>query len=707
MSAEVRMLRSAGTALIVAVRAEGLPEVLHWGRDPGPVAAEALAALDEASIRQVSSSALDAPWPQTILPGEQDGWQGRPGLAGHIAGEPLLPSWRVVSLESDERCLSLEAVADELSLSSSLRFDVAGVLVVEHALTNRGERVVEPSILEATLPLDARAVEFLDLAGRWTRERSPQRRPVAHGSIVRESRRGRTGHDAPTFAIAGTAGFGDRTGEVWGVHLAWSSDSVHRVDRLPEGRGALGAGELLRAGEIALAPGERFTTPPAHFVWSDEGLDGLSRRMHASLRARPSHPRTPRPVHLNTWEAVYFRHDLPTLIRLADTAASIGVERFVLDDGWFSGRRDDSAGLGDWSVDDEVWPEGLHPLVEHVRAAGMQFGLWVEPEMVNPESRLAREHPDWLLETPRRARSWRHQHVLDVARPEVSALLLERLSSLVEEYAIDYLKWDHNRDLLEAVHAGRPGAGAQTRAVYALLDALRARHPGLEIESCASGGGRVDLGILARTDRVWASDTNDPLERLRIQRWTELLLPPELIGSHVGPARAHTTGRTADLSFRMAATLFSSPGIEADITGSSPEELEALGAWIRLSKRLRPLLATAGLVHGPTADDGSELTGAVSPDRRHAVYRLARSGTGEDAVPPPTRLVGLDPALGYRVRIVEELRPERFLDAVPPPWISRGEVVLPGSLLAGVGLRTPLLAPSSALVLEVEALEER
>ncbi|KQQ22426.1 alpha-galactosidase [Rathayibacter sp. Leaf299] len=701
----VRMLRSAGTALIVALRDEGLPEIMHWGRDPGPVDPDALAALDAASVRQVPSSALDAPWPQTILPGEQDGWQGRPGLAGHIAGEPLLPSWRVVSLESDERCLVLEAVADELALSSSFHFDDAGVLVVAHALANRGERVLEPSILEATLPLDARAVEFLDLSGRWTRERSPQRRPVSHGSIVRESRRGRTGHDAPTLAIAGTAGFGDRSGEVWGVHLAWSSDSVHRVDRLPEGRGALGAGELLRAGEIALGPGERFEAPAAHFVWSDAGLDGLSRRLHASLRARPSHPRTPRPVHLNTWEAVYFRHDLPTLIRLADAAAEIGVERFVLDDGWFDGRRDDSAGLGDWTVDAEVWPEGLHPLVEHVRGAGMQFGLWVEPEMISPGSRLAREHPDWLLESPRRARSWRNQHVLDVARPEVSALLLERLSALVEEYAIDYLKWDHNRDLLEAVHAGRAGADAQTRAVYALLDALRERHPGLEIESCASGGARVDLGILARTDRVWASDTNDPLERLRIQRWTELLLPPELIGSHVGPERAHTTGRTAELAFRMATTLFSSPGIETDITGCSAQERTALAAWIRFYKCIRPLLATAELVHGDTADDGSELTGAVSPDRRHAVYRLARSSTGEDAVPPATRLVGLDPSLRYRVRVVDELAPERFLDAVPPEWTRRGEVVLPGSLLAEVGLRTPLLAPSSALVLEVEALD--
>ncbi|MGM7698766.1 alpha-galactosidase [Microbacterium sp. A84] len=702
---DVRRFHAAGAALVVAFRDAGLPEVLHWGADIGEVSDAALAALDSVSVRQIPASALDEVWPLTILPTERDGWQGRPGLSGAIAGAPLLPDWTLERIDADERGFSIVAVAEGLRLESALRFDADGVLRVDHRVVNSGSAAVTIAGLDAVLPVAERASELLDFTGRWMRERSPQRRPIVMGSQVRESRRGRTGHDAPTLAVAGTPGFSDRTGEVWAVHLAWSGDAVYRTDRLPEGRNVLGAGELLRPDEIVLASGEAFAAPTAWFVWSEAGLDGLSSRLHRSLRARPAHPSSARPVVLNTWEAVYFDHTLAPLVALADAAASVGVERFVLDDGWFLGRRRDDAGLGDWLVDPAVWPEGLHPIVDHVRELGMGFGLWVEPEMVNLDSELAREHPEWLLRaTGRETRSWRNQHVLDVARPEVASYLLERLSAILDEYPIEYLKWDHNRDLLEAAHAGRAGVDAQTRAVYALLHDLRRRHPAVEIESCSSGGGRVDLGILAHTDRVWASDTNDPIERSRIQRWTELLLPPELIGSHVGPGTAHTTRRATDLRFRMATTLFASAGIETDITRFTDEERAELAAWILEYKRLRELMHTGELVHDATDDEGQLLTGAVAQDKRHALFRLTRETTGEWSVPPALRLPGLDPALTYRVSVVSALTTKAYLDPKTVPWLADGGAVLPGSLLSGIGLRTPLLAPASALVLEVVAV---
>ncbi len=699
-----QLFRAGGTAQIVAFRGEDLPEVLHWGADPGGTGAQALSALDAAAARQVPASALDVPWPLTIVPTERDGWEGRPGIAGSIDGAPLLPGWRVVAVSFDALGFELTAQGDGLRLESSMRLDAAGIVHVDHRVENVGESAVALAALDATLPVPARASELLDFGGRWTRERAPQRRPAVMGSTARESRRGRTGHDAPLLTVLGTPGFDDAAGELWAVHLAWSGDAVFRVDRLPEGRCVLGAGELLRPGEIVLGPGESFTAPTAWFAWSDAGLDGVSERFHRSLRSRHGHPRAPRPVVLNTWEAVYFDHTLDPLVRLADVAAEAGVERFVLDDGWFLGRRSDDAGLGDWVVDPEVWPEGLHALVAHVRERGMGFGLWVEPEMASPDSDLARAHPEWLLApSGRTTRTWRQQHVLDLARPEAAAWVLERLDALLREYPIDYLKWDHNRDLLEAVHAGRAGVDAQTRAVYALLDEVRRRHPAVEIESCSSGGARVDLGILARTDRVWASDTNDPIERSRIQRWTEVLLPPELIGSHVGPAISHTTDRATTLRFRMATTLFASAGIETDITRLSADERGELAAWIAEYTRLRPLIHTGRLLHRATGDEGTSLTGVVSDDRRHGLFRLTREQTGEWAVPPALRLPGLDPALAYRVRVVRELTAARFLDVVPVPWVADGEVTLPGGLLETVGVRTPLLAPASALVLEVEA----
>ena len=551
-------------------------------------------------------------------------------------------------------------------------------------------------------------MELLDFTGRWARERAPQRGPFTHGTRLRENRRGRTGHDGTGLLIAGTDGFGFGSGQVWGVHVGWSGNHSHVAERIPEGFAVIGGGELLAAGEVRLAEGETYTTPWTYFVWSGAGLDGLGQRLHRFLRARPNHPRTPRPVVLNTWEAVYFDHRLDRLTGLADVAARIGVERFVLDDGWFRGRRDDHAGLGDWYVDPAVWPDGLHPLVKHVRSLGMQFGLWVEPEMVNPDSDLARTHPDWLLAAPGRPpMPARNQYILDLARPEAFGYVLDRLDALVGEYQIDYFKWDHNRDLLEAVHDGHAGVHAQTLATYRLLDELRRRHPELEIESCSSGGARVDLGILARTDRIWASDTNDALERQAIQRWTGLLVPPELTGSHVGPYESHTTGRTAELSFRAITALFAHAGIEWDVTSCSETELDRLAAWIRLYKRLRPLLHSGDTVRADHPDPAAWVHGTVSPDRTRAVYAYLKLTSSPDIVPAPIRLPGLDPARTYTVTVPGELEVPAGIALRQPEWLLAGTVTVPGSVLTAVGLPAPLLNPSQGIVLEVGTVEPR
>jgi alpha-galactosidase len=386
----------------------------------------------------------------------------------------------------------------------------------------------------------------------------------------------------------------------------------------------------------------------------------------------------------------------------ARSAAEIGVERFVLDDGWFTRRRDDSAGLGDWKVDRETWPEGLHPLVDTVRGLGMQFGLWFEPEMVNADSDLARQHPDWLLQDHTAVRSWRNQHVLDVANPEVFDYLLESISAVVDEYALDYIKWDQNRDLIEAVHGGHAAVHQHATAVYALLDAIRARHPRLEIESCASGGARVDLGILERTDRVWASDTNDPIERLDIQRWTELLLPLELIGAHVGPPQAHTTRRETSLELRIAVALFGSFGIEWDITACTPDELEQLRGGIAAYRRLRELLHSGILSHPEGGDQGLRVTAVTAPLADRALVRVARVASSDRALPRLLQLPSLELASRYTVRAVPELRLPDRIEPSSPPWLERGSVTLTGAALAHHGIRLPLLGPGQALVLEIE-----
>ena len=532
----------------------------------------------------------------------------------------------------------------------------------------------------------------------------------------------------PSCSPAEAPGFGFRSGEVWAVHVAWSGNHRHLAERLPEGAGTggggiLGGGELLLPGEIRLAPGESYATPWVLFAYGAAGLDSASARVHRWLRARESHPRRPRPLVLNTWEAVYFDHDWDRLTALARAAARIGVERFVLDDGWFTHRRDDTAGLGDWFVDPAVWPHGLRPLADAVRDLGMEFGLWVEPEMVNLDSDLARAHPDWVLGrrelTPADVAAgggddvplaWRHQQVLDVANPAVHAYLLERLDAVVSETGAAYLKWDHNRDLHEAARPplpSSPGAErrgavhAQTAAVYRLMDELRDRHPGLEIESCSSGGARVDLGVLDHTDRVWASDTNDPVERQAIQRWTGILLPPELVGSHVGPPRAHTTGRTADLGFRTLTALFGHAGIEWDVTSCTPDELDALAAWGAAYRELRPLLHSGDVVHADHPDPGAWLQGVVAADRREAVFWYVRLESSPEAAPGRLRFPGLDPALHYAVSRRDDAG-SAWMVGAPPPWWESG-TVQSGAVLEQVGLPAPLLGPAQAALLRLQA----
>jgi alpha-galactosidase len=706
VSEPVVHLRAAGVSLVLDCTGSGLPRVLHWGADLGQLDDGTLAGLAAADRRQTTGSTPDTPVPLALLPEASAGWPGTPGLTGHRDGTHFSTAFTVRGLRKSDRSVAVDADDRQAGLRLGIEVEMAdsGLLRGRATLTDTSDGSLPPYTVDGlllALPVPARAAELLDLTGRHLRERSPQRHAFTLGTHLREGRRGRTGLDATLLHAAGEPGFGFRRGEVWALHTAWSGNHRTLAERTPAGDSLLAAGEGLLPGEVRLGPGESYTTPWL-YASHGRGLDETAARFHRRMRQRPHHPRGPRPVTLNTWEAVYFRHDVGRLRALADAAAEAGVERFVLDDGWFRGRRDDRAGLGDWYVDREVWPDGLHPLADHVRARGMEFGLWVEPEMVNPDSDLARAHPGWILgagsRTPPEAR---HQQVLNVAEPGAYAYLFERLDALVTEYRVAYLKWDHNRDLVDAGHGpdARAGVHAQTLAVYRLMDALRARHPGLEIESCSSGGGRVDLGVLERTDRVWTSDCIDALERQSIQRWTGLLLPPELMGAHVGAPVAHTTGRTHTLAFRAGTALFGHFGIEWDLSAATAAERAELASWIAAYKDLRPLLHTGDVVHGDHHDPALWLHGVVAPDRSRAVYALVQTATGVQSPPGRVRLPGLDDDADYRLT---PLAPgDRCASPVhgPPPWWERG-VRLPGRVLSAVGVQAPVLHPEHLVLLE-------
>lgn len=701
-------LRNGGTSFVLATpaptpaRPHPLPVIVHYGAElPADIDPDALLAV---LAPPVAHGAEDSPALRPVVPQQVDGWRLRPTLLGSRAdGTAWSPAFRVASFEADAESIALHLQDADLGLALELtwRLDAAGVLLADRRLTNTGDAPYRVDALAAALPLPDSAREILDLTGRWCRERDPQRHPLEFGAWVRDGRRGRTGHDTPLVMVVGVPGFGFRSGEVWGVHHAWSGDSTYFAERAPDTSAQFGVAERLEPGELVLAPGASYAAPTAYFVHSTTGLDGLSAAFHDHVRARESHPRRPRPVLLNTWEALYFDHDLDRLTMLADVAASVGIERFVLDDGWFGGRRDDTAGLGDWWVSPDAWPTGLEPLVDHVTGLGMEFGLWFEPEMVNPDSDLFRAHPDWILHNDGRTPSvWRNQQVLDLGRPEVVAYLLERIDTLLTDLDIRYIKWDHNRDLTDAGHLGRPGVHEHTLALYGLLDELRRRHPGVEIETCASGGGRLDLGILERTDRVWASDTIDPLERQHIQRWTGLLVPPELVGTHVGAERAHTTHRATSLGFRAATSLFGHLGFELDLTALTPDELDAVAEVIAAHKRFRPLLHSGRTIRFDLPDAHALAHGVLAADGSEALFSYAQLATPRTEILPPLRLPGLDPAARYR--ITPELLaggPVRQ-EIAEPPWLSAG-ATFTGAELAAVGVRLPVIVPGEAILLHL------
>ena len=715
----VEHLAAPTCSLIVDV-SSGIPAIVLWGR---PLADHDLADADSAANNaSLPFGSLDVAPVLTVVPLHGDGFSGRPGLQGHRrGGRHWSPRVRYVDHEvlaspNGGTTLVVRARDEhaELLVTSVLELDVDGVLTAQVTVTNEGRSLYMVDALSISLALPDAACQLGVYTGRWAREFDLHRFAWPVGSWTSENRSGRSSHEHPPYLWAFSDGATEWTGEVWGVHLAWSGNAVFLADTASSGRRYVQTGELFQTGEMCLDPGGSLSTPTVVGVYSHRGLTPASWGLHRLARRWSPRPTArPRPVLVNTWEAVYFDHDRDRLRHLADTAARVGIERFVLDDGWFGGRRHDRAGLGDWEVSSESHPEGLGPLIEHVTGLGLEFGIWVEPEMVNPDSDLFRRHPDWVLATDGyEPVLGRHQLVLDLTNPDAWQHICGRLDALLSDHRISYVKWDMNRPHVQASTAqGKAASHAQTLAVWALLDDLRRRHPGVEFESCASGGGRIDHGMLRRVERVWTSDCNDALERQFIQRGASMLVPPEVMGCHIGPPRAHTTGRRHSLAFRGATALFGHLGVEWDITAADESDLAQLAHIIDIHKRHRDLLHHGDTVRFDTFEASNVAHGVYARDRSEALVALVQIGTASSLVPPHLRLPDLDPDRRYTVRPVSlephrnDLGPRALGPAVrQPAWITATESWrASGAVLATVGLPMPVLWPESAVLVHLVA----
>jgi alpha-galactosidase len=655
-----------------------------------------------------------------MLPGFGNGLGHAPALRAHRDGAHAVQDLVCRSYEKSDvdgvQTLVLHlgdaTVNADVGLEATMTLTMhqaTDLLSIRTSVRNTGTQAVQLDWLAAgAVPISAPLTELGSFSGQWAHEFQWQRGTVPMAGWQQKNRHGRTSHEAPPACFLMTPQADDQTGEVIAAQLAWSGNHAFGLDRNDDGSFLLQAGEWLAPGEVRLAAGESASSPAMHVTWSDQGLNGASGNFHQFARRHvvrwPNANMAPRPVHLNTWEAVYFNHDDATLRELAVQAAAIGVERFVLDDGWFPGRPDDHSGLGDWWPDPVKYPQGLTPLIEHVLGLGMAFGLWVEPEMVNPDSELYRQHPDWALQSSGRIpQLGRNQLVLDISRREVSDYLFEKLNALLSGNAISYLKWDMNRDLAQAEDAqGRMAYGRQVKALYQLLARVREAFPLVEIESCASGAGRMDLGVLQHTQRFWTSDNNDALSRVTIQGGAMRLFPLEVLGAHVGPAPAHSTGRAQSIDFRCAVALFGHMGVEADVRKLEAAERASLARWIALYKEWR------GVLHSGKFHQGTTVNGVwwlVHTPRRCilGVYTTQAPSSQHHA---PLRLPMLAGDGDWRLRLIGRAGLERARGQVDTGWLeelqSQG-LELSASELRVLGLPLLNMNPESALIFSLES----
>ena len=632
--------------LVLGIRHAYLPSVIYWGALLPQH--EDLETLFHAHLIDLTGGMLDENPDLSICPEAARSFPGQPGLILRSNdGAPLLPKF----------CLEQTIITDDKGLRFVYK-DAAGGLIYmadfdvftdSDIITAKATLIADAPVhlhwlAAPVMPAPQNADEMIDFAGRWCGEFQEVRIPWQAGMRARDNRTGRTGHEHFPGLIVPGRGCINTQGEAYAFHYGWSGGHRMIAEELPDGRRQIQFGNATHTEPMAE---KSFHTAPLYMTYSNAGINGCARAFQRHVRYHivkfPQESR-PRLVHYNCWEAVYFNHDLPALKEIATMAAGLGAERFVLDDGWFGARDDDTRALSEWAVSPRKYPDGLDPLIDHVHSTGMDFGIWFEPEMINPQSTIYETNPHWVLGNDDQILG-RHQKVLNMALDEVREFLFARIAKILRDHQIDYVKWDHNRVL------PMPDA-AQTRGSYALIDRLRRAFPDVEIESCASGGGRIDFGILGRTHRVWLSDSNDALERARIQHGAALFLPAAVTGSHVGARQCHTSGRVHDISFRAWVAAQRHLGFEIDpreLTDAEAEILRRITAWWKAE---RNWLMQADILRLDSNDTAVIAEQHIAENDTQFVVFANKIDSSSQIAPRPLRLTGLDADADYEIDLI-------------------------------------------------------
>ncbi|MBB3129625.1 alpha-galactosidase [Paenibacillus rhizosphaerae] len=580
--------------------------------------------------------------------------QGKPRMEG-------LPSTYVES-ESEAETLFVNMQDPVSGLHVELQYTV---MEAYDALT-RSLKIVNDSTepvellraLSASVDFLRADYEWLQLSGAWTRERDVVRRPVVYGMQAVESRRGASSHQQNPFAALLSPGADEDHGEVYGFSLVYSGSFIAQaeVDQFRTTRLSIGINPFDFT--WLLEPGAAFQTPEAVMVYSSQGLGGMSRTYHRLYRerlARGQFRDKERPILVNNWEATYFQFNADKIVDIAKAGKELGIELFVLDDGWFGHRDSDNSSLGDWVVDKNKLPGGLEDLVNRVTGMGMQFGLWFEPEMVSPDSDLYRKHPDWCLHVPDRRRTeGRQQLILDFSRQDVREEIVRMLTEVLSSAPITYVKWDMNRNMTEIGSALLPPERQRETAhrymlgLYEVMERITSAFPHILFESCSGGGGRFDPGLLYYMPQTWTSDNTDAVSRLRIQYGTSLVYPVSAMGSHISAVPNHQVGRSTPLDMRGYVAMSGNFGYELDLTKFTEEEKEVVKQQVALYKEIRGLVQTGEMYRLLSPFEGNETAWMfVAEDGSIAAVFYFRVLAESNAPLNRLKLKGLDPAADY------------------------------------------------------------
>ena len=594
-------------------------------------------------------------------------------------GKPKLKGLPATYTESDSEAETLTLVLEdkvtgiELELLYTL-FAGSGIIARSARFLNCGKKPVHLlKAMSLCMDLPDHDYDWIQFSGAWARERYPKKRRLETGIQSVGSMRGHSSHEHNPFVILKRPTADEFQGEVIGFSLIYSGNFLAQaeVDTHDTTRVLLGINPEWF--DWKLEPGEEFQTPEAVMVYTDRGMNDMSQTFHRLFQkrlARGYWRDRERPILINNWEATYFDFTEERIVEIAKKAKEQGIELFVLDDGWFGKRTSERAGLGDWKANPERLPEGITGLAQKIEALGMKFGLWFEPEMVNKDSDLYREHPDWILSVPERRQSQgRYQYVLDFSRKEVVDYIYDRMAEILGRGKVSYVKWDMNRSITECWSAALP-ADRQGEVfhryilgVYDLYDRLNTAFPEVLFESCASGGGRFDPGLLYYAPQGWASDDTDAAERLKIQYGTSYCYPISSIGAHVSASPNHQIMRSTPLYTRANVACFGTFGYELDLNRLTAEEQEEVKRQTAFMKKYRSVLQFGSFYRLESPFEGNVTVWmSVSGDRKTAVVGWYRTLNGINMGYTRVKLRGLEPDSVYRVSEDGALRGEYYGD---------------------------------------------